>query len=384
MTTENIEVGMGELLGSYDVKKISTGEILMGKVIDVNEKEVSVNINYAFDGLIKKEELSHEDINPMDILKKDDEIEVYVLSPNDGEGYVSLSRVRALAITEKDDLKKAFKEGTEITVKVKEVVKGGVVAYYGSTRVFIPGSQVARTKTELETLLGKELSVRLIELDFRNRKVVASKRVIEEEAYKKDQDAIWETIKSGEKRTGVVKRLAKFGAFVDIGGIDGLIHLTDLAWERVNNPEDIVSVGDKVEVFVAEVDKEKGRIALVLKDVEKEPWKVHGETIKVSDVLDGKVKKVLDFGAFVELFPGIEGLVHITEIAEETPAKTSDALTSGQKVKVKVLSINTETRKISLSIKETLEKSKEYLQYVDTNEEEGTSLGDLFKGFKFE
>lgn len=382
MTTENIEVGMGELLDSYDVKRISTGDILKGKVIDVNEKEVSVNINYAFDGLIKREELTTEDLNPVDVVNKDDEIEVYVLSPNDGEGYVSLSRVRALAITEKDDLKKAFKAGTEITVQVKEEVKGGVVAYYGSTRIFIPGSQLARTKVDLNSFVGKEVDIRLIELDFKNRKVVGSRRVIEEEVYEKEQNALWETIKPGEKRTGIVKRLAKFGAFVDIGGIDGLIHLSDLAWERVNKAEDVVSVGDKVEVFVSEVDKEKGRIALVLKDVEKEPWKLHGETIKGNDILEGKVKRVADFGAFVELFPGVEGLVHISEIAFETPAKVSDVLKNGQSVRVKVLSVDLEKRKLSLSIKEAAEKNKDYLQYVD--EEEGTTLGDLFKDFKFE
>lgn len=373
---------MSELLGNYDVKRISTGDILKGKVIDVNDKEVSVNINYAFDGVITREELTTEDLNPLDVVKKDDEIEVYVLSPNDGEGYVLLSRVRALAITEKEDIQNAFDNEEIISVRAKEVVKGGVVAYYGSIRVFIPGSQLSREKVEFESVIGKTLEVKIIELDFRNRKVVASRRVIEEQEYAEKKNAIWKSVKSGEKRIGVVTRLAKFGAFVDIGGIEGLIHLNDLSWERVHRPEDIVSVGDKVEVFIGEIDKEKERLALVLKDVEKEPWKVHGDSMKEGEVIEGKVTRLAGFGAFIEVLPGIEGLVHMSEITDENITKPGDVLKVGQRVKVKVLNIDKEAKKLSLSIKDADEKSKEYLQYND--DEEGISLGELFKDFKFE
>ncbi len=373
---------MSELLDNYDVKRISTGDILKGKVIDVNDKEVSVNINYAFDGVITREELTTEDLNPLDIVKKDDEIEVYVLSPNDGEGYVLLSRVKALAITEKEDIQNAFNNEEIISVRVKEVVKGGVIAYYGSIRVFIPGSQLSREKVEFESVIGKTLEVKIIELDFRNRKVVASRRVIEEQEYAEKKKVIWKSVKSGEKRTGVVTRLAKFGAFVDIGGIEGLIHLNDLSWERVHRPEDVVSVGDKVEVFIGEIDKEKERLALVLKDVEKEPWKVHGDSIKEGEVIEGKVTRLAGFGAFVEVLPSIEGLVHMSEITDENITKPGDVLKVGQKVKVKVLNVDKEAKKLSLSIKDADEKSKEYLQYND--DEEGISLGELFKDFKFE
>lgn len=373
---------MSELLDNYDVKRIHKGDILKGKVIDVNEKEVSVNINYAFDGVITREELTSDDQNPLDVVKKDDEIEVYVLSPNDGEGYVLLSRVKALAITEKEDIQNAFDNEETISVRVKEAVKGGVVAYYGSIRVFIPGSQLSRERVEFESVIGKTLEVKIIELDFRNRKVVASRRVIEEKEYAEKKKAVWKTVKSGEKRTGVVTRIAKFGAFVDIGGIEGLIHLNDLSWERVHKAEDVVSVGDKVEVFVGEVDREKERLALVLKDVEKEPWKVHGDSLKDGDVLEGKVTRLTSFGAFVEVLPAIEGLVHMSEITDENITKPGDVLKVGQKVKVKVLNIDKEAKKLSLSIKDADEKSKEYLQYND--DEEGISLGELFKDFKFE
>ena len=376
----NEDNNMKDFLEGFDVKRISTGEIIKGTVIDVNDKEVMVNINYAFDGVITKEELTYEDKSPLDIVKKDDVIDVYVISPNDGEGYVLLSRVKALRITEQEDIEEAFKNNSEIAVFVKEVVKGGVVASYGGIRIFIPGSQAGRGRIELDTLVGKELQVKIIELDFNDRKVVASRRIIEEEAYNKEKKALWSTIKSGEKREGVVTRIVKFGAFVDLGGIEGLIHVSDLAWERVNNAEDIVSLGDKVEVFVAEVD-EKGRIALVLKDVEKEPWKVHGDAIKENDIFDGKVTRLAAFGAFVEILPGIEGLVHISEITDDNIAKPSEVLKVSDTVKVKVLNINKDDRKISLSIKEAIEGNKEYMNY---NDQEGeVTLGDLFKDFKF-
>ncbi|MGG7176805.1 30S ribosomal protein S1 [Clostridium paraputrificum] len=381
MTNEITNNSMSEFLNDYDVKRISQGEILKGRVIEVNEKEVTVNINYAFDGVITKEELTTEEVSPLEVVKKDDEIDVYVISPNDGEGYVVLSRIRALAVTEKEELKKAFKNGEIISVKVKEVVKGGVVAYYGSTRVFIPGSQISRERVDSNSVLGENLEIRLIELDLRNRKVVGSRRVIEEEQYAKDRKAVWASIKSGEKRSGTVTRIAKFGAFVDIGGVDGLIHINDLAWERVKRVEDVVNVGDKVEVFVGEVDSEKERLALILKDVDKEPWKVHGDSIKEGEIFEGKVIRLTRFGAFVQILPGVEGLVHITEITDENIAKAEEVLKVGQMVKVKVLSINKNDKKLSLSIKDAVEKSKEYLQYTDNNEE--VTLGDLFKDFKF-
>lgn len=378
MSVEVNENSMENLLKDFDVKRISSGDILKGKIIDVNDKEVTVNINYAFDGVISKEELVVGDISPLEVVKPGDTIDVYVISPNDGEGYVELSRLRALQITEKEDLKKAFKNGETIKVLVKEEVKGGLVAYYGSLRVFIPASLVSRERIELKTLLGKEIEVRLIELDIRNKKVVASRRILEEEAYEIEKKKIWDSIKSGEKREGIVKKIIKAGAIVDIGGVTGLIHINDLAWERVKRVEDIVNVGDKVTVFVGEVDASNERVSLILKDVDKEPWKVHADSIKSGDIIEGKVVKFMGFGAFVELFPGVEGLVHINEITDENIAKPSDVLEIGQKVKVKVLDINKENKRISLSIKDAVERSTEYMQYNDN--EEGVTLGELFKG----
>ena len=378
MSVELNENSMGDLLKEFDVKRINSGDILKGQVIDVNEKEVAVNINYAFDGVITKEELVVGDVSPLEVFKPGDILDVYVISPNDGEGYVQLSRLRALQITEKEDLQRAFKNEETINVLVKEEVKGGLVAYYGSIRVFIPASLASRERIELSTLLGKEIEVKLTELDLRNRKVVASRRVLEEEAYQAKKKELWKTVKSGEKREGTVKKIIKVGAIVDIGGITGLIHINDLAWERVKRVEDVVNVGDKVTVFVGDVDTEHERVSLIFKDVDKEPWKVHADYIKTGDVIEGKVVKFMSFGAFVELFPGVEGLVHINEITDENIAKPSDVLEIGQMIKVKVLDVNKENKRISLSIKDAVERSNEYMQYNDNDDD--VTLGDLFKG----
>lgn len=378
MTNQILEETMGDLLKDFDVKRIRTGDILDGEVIDVNDKEVMVNINYAFDGMILKEDLTNMDKDPRDVVSKGDKIKVYVLSPNDGEGYVKLSRTRALEITEKEDILNAFNNEENITVYVKEEVKGGLVAYYGNVRIFIPASLASRERIELSSLVGKEIEVRIIELDFKARKIVASKRVLEDAAYEDKKKELWKSVKSGEKKSGIVKKIIKAGAIVDIGGITGLIHLSDLSWGRVNNAEDVVSVGDKVEVFIGEVDAKNERVSLILKDVDKDPWETNATTLKVGDILEGKVVNLLKFGAFVELFPGVEGLVHINEITEENIAKPSDVLKVGQIVKVKILDIDKVNKKISLTIKDAEEKSKEYMKYNDSDE--GVSLGDLFKG----
>ncbi len=373
---------MKSFLEEYDVKRINKGQILKGKVLEVNEKEAVVNINYAFDGLIAKEEVSIDDKNPMDVLSVDDEIDVYVISPNDGEGYVKLSLIKALVIKEKEQLQKAFKEEKNVKVYVKDEIKGGLISYYGNIRVFIPASLASRNMIDLSTLKNTELEVRIIELDFRNNKVVASRKAIENEEYEKNRKVIWNSLKEGEKRTGVVKKLVKYGAFVDIGGVEGLVHISDLSWNRVNRPEEVVRENDKVEVYIGSIDVEKQKLSLVLKDINKEPWTLHTNEIKSGMIFEGKVVKFASFGAFVEIFEGIEGLVHISEITDENIAKPSDVLELNQKVKVKVLDFNKDTKRLSLSIKDAVETSKEYLQYVD--EEDGVSLGELFKNFKFE
>lgn len=374
----NQQETMKDLYQQYDVKSISSGDTLKGEVIKVNDKEAVININYAFDGLISREELSFDAADPREVVKVGDEVEVVVLQPNNGEGYVILSRTRVLAKVERDTLKKAFKKNSNIVVKVRDVIKGGLAAYYGNTRVFIPGSLASLGKSDLSQLVGKDLEIRLTELDFKNRKVVGSRKVIEEEVYNAEMDQKWNALVEGEKVSGVVKKILNIGAIIDVNGVHGLAHKNDLSWERIKRVEDVVKVGDKVEVYIGKIDKENKKLSLILKEADEEPWKVYGDSIKVGDVLEGKVTKFMKFGAFVEIFPTIEGLVHLSEITDENISKADEVLKLGQKVKVKVLDYKEADKKISLSIRETQEKSKEYLQYNDSDD--GVTLGDLFKG----
>lgn len=389
MTTEqNENLSMEEMMNQYDLKSIHKGDLIKGKVIKVTDEEAFVNIGYFADGIITKEEISEDkEVKPSDILKADDEIFVMVLSRDNGEGNVLLSKKKADAIKVWEKLNQANESTSEISVTLKEAVKGGLVGYFEGIRVFMPASQCAGRRIEdLNELVGKTLEVRIIELDENKNKVVVSRRVIEEEIREKEVKALWASLKKGEKRYGKVTKLAKFGAFVNIGGLEGLVHNSDLSWKRVNDPSEIVSVGDEVEVFVQDFDQAKGRISLALKEVNKNPWELLNGKYKVNDVITAKVIKFVNFGAFVEVEPGVEGLVHIAEISEENIAKASDVLKIGQEVKVKVLNVDEVNHKMSLSIKDAQESSKEYLQYNDKDDE--ATLGDIFKdalaGFKFE
>ncbi len=373
---------MEELMGDFELKNFHKGEIVKGKVVSVKNDEIVVNIGHFADGIIPKNEISNDDEFDINSLSIDDIIYVMVLSGDDGDGNVLLSKKRADKEKTIENIERSFEENKLISVKVKEVIKGGLSCDANGVKVFMPASQCSIRRIEnFNTLLGKSLDVKVIEFEKRNNKIVVSRRVVEETLAKEEKERIWNSIKSGEKRQGVVTKLVKFGAFVDIGGVNGLIHLNDMSWSRVNKPEDVVSVGDNVEVFVQEVDKSKGRISLSLKDILQNPWDNIKTKYKVNDVLDGVVSKFIKVGAFVEIEPGVEGFVHISEITDENISKPSDALEIGKKVKVKILDINSDENKIALSIKDAIEKSKEYMQYNDENE--GFCLGELFKDFKF-
>lgn len=377
---------MNEIISDIEssMKKVRSGEVIKGKVISVTDSEAIINLGYMSDGILPRSEISEDlEINPKDVLKENDEIYVYVSNMNDGDGNILLSKKAADKIKVWDELEDSLKNNNTFEVTVKEVVKGGVVTYIKGIRAFIPASQlsVAYVK-DLNEFIGKTLNIKVIELDRTKERVVLSRREVESAELEVKKKALWSEIKPGEKRTGVVSRLTKFGAFVDLGGVDGLIHLSELSWKRVKNPSEVVSIGDKVEVYVLDVDKENNRISLALKDVSEDPWNNIQEKYKVGSVVDGTVSKFLNFGAFVELEPGLEGLVHLSEISEERILKPSDVLNIGNKVRVKILDIDSKAKRMSLSIKDSVEKPKEdFEKYVDT-QESGVSLGELF-GDKF-
>ena len=341
MTMEDVESTLVQL---------RPGQTITGTVVQITEDEVCVNVGYKADGLVKKSDLSSTDV------KVGDEIEVEVVKVNDGEGNVLLSQ-RTL----KD--RKAWAEivakqeaGEFVEATGKEAVKGGLLADIDGIRTFIPASQLSlRYVEKIEEFVGQKMTLKIIETDEKKHRVVASRKavlMVEETERKK---ALWSNIEIGATVKGIVRRLADFGAFVDIGGVDGLVHVTDLSWGRVKHPSDVVAVGQEIEVKILNVDQERERISLSYKQTQPRPWTVAGEKYPVGSVVEGKVVRITTFGAFVELEPGLDGLVHISQCALTRIAKVEDAVNVGDVVRVKVLDVNTEAKRISLSIREVLE-----------------------------
>lgn len=396
MEKENIQdASMNEMIGEIDasMKKIQVGDIIKGNVISVSEQEVLVNIGYITDGIVPKQEVcSDENVNITELVKPEDEIYVYVEEINDGEGNVLLSKLKADSYKEWDKLEDSFNNGTVLEITVKEVVKGGLISNINGVRAFIPASQVSCSYVEdLNKYVGETLKVKVIEFDRNEKKVVMSGKEVEKVELLVKREKTLSTLKKGELVKGVVTRLAKFGAFVDLGGVDGLIHISQMSWKRINDPSEVVSVGDEVDVYILDIDVEKDRIALALKQVDVNPWETISQKYKVNDVVEGTVVNLIDIGAFVQIEEGIEGLVHISEISDERIAKPSDVLKIGDKVTVKVIQINEKDRRLSLSIKAAADRSDENFDNYknkSTNTNDAVTIGDLlkdkFKNFKFE
>lgn len=392
MPDNNQDMSMNEMMDAIDASmhRISTGDLVNGKIISVSDSELLVNIGYMADGVVPRSEITDdENINLKEIFNPDEEIKVCVLEINNGEGNVLLSKKEADKIKVWDDLENAFNSGDPVNVKVKEAVKGGAVAYYNGVRIFIPISQLSLNRVEdANSFKDKELSAKIIEFDKNNENVVVSAKEIEKAEAAKKREQLLNSITKGEKREGIVTRLVKFGAFVDLGGVEGLIHISELSWKRVNSPSEVVSEGDRVSVYVLDVDKEKGRISLALKDVKDNPWNDIFSKYQINSIVEGKVTNFIKVGAFVELEPGLDGLVHISEISEERVANPADKLTIGDTVKVKILDINEKEKRISLSIKDAADKPVEDYSKFQESDNSSVTLGDVFKdkfkNFKFE
>jgi 4-hydroxy-3-methylbut-2-enyl diphosphate reductase len=252
-----------------------------------------------------------------------------------------------------DDLQKDFDYKTAVEGKVTEVVKGGIIAVVNGVRVFIPSSQVSnRFVEDLSVYKGQTINFNIIELDRTKRRIIGGRKALIEKENSAKKEELFATIEAGKKVTGTVSRLTDFGAFVNLGGIDGLIHISEMSWGRITNPREVLKEGDKVEVVVLEADKEKGKISLSLKDVSSNPWAGAAEKYAVGSIVEGKVVRMVPFGAFVELEVGVDGLVHISQIANKHVVKPEDELKIGETIKVKVLEVNADAKKISLSKRE--------------------------------
>ncbi|MBP3428312.1 MAG: 30S ribosomal protein S1 [Clostridia bacterium] len=331
--------------------KFRPGQVVKGVVAQVSDDGVVVSIPGKADGYIKKNDLVTTDC------KVDDEIEAEVVKLNDGEGYVLLSERKVMATKNWEKLVAEHDTGACVEATGREAVNGGLIADVMGVRAFIPASHLSRRFVEnIGEFVGKTMTVKIIEVDKTKKRIVASRK-----AYLMDEKKkAWEKIEKDQVVPGVVRRLTDFGAFVDIGGVDGLIHVTDLAWHRVKHPSEIVAPGQEVQVKIIGVDKEKERIQLSLKALTKQPWEIAEEKYPVDTIVEGKVVRITTFGAFVELEPGLDGLVHISQCALKRVAKVEDAVQVGQVVRVKVLKVDTEAKRISLSIREALTEEVEF------------------------
>lgn len=343
------------LMEAY-MRTLHTGEIVTGSVLQVAEDAVMVNIGYKADGVIKREEFSWDtSLDLRTLVKVGDDIEVSVLSINDGDGNVVLSKKAVDAEKNWHKIEDAFNSRIAVDGTIRQVVKGGVVADVYGIRAFVPASHLDLRFTEdLTKFVNMEFKGYIVEFVREKKKVVVSRKEFLKEERSVVEAKIWETISEGQRITGEVKRLADFGAFVDIGGIDGLVHISELSWSRIKHPSEALKVGDKIDVVVLSMDKEKKKVSLGYKSLIPAPWTQIAEKFNVDDIIDVKVLRMTDFGAFVEIIPGVDGLVHVSQIANRRIGKPSEVLTLGQVVKAKIIEIKTEEKKISLSIRATL------------------------------
>ena len=333
------------------------GDLVNGTVVKIEHDEVLVDIGFKSEGVIPVRELSiRKDANPADIVSLGDPIEALVLQKEDKDGRLVLSKKRAEYERAWNRIEEKFNAGEKVEGEVIEVVKGGLILDIG-LRGFLPASLVdLRRVKDLTCYLGTSLEARVIEMDRNRNNVVLSRRVLLEEGRKNERAEILSKLSKGMRLKGTVSSIVDFGAFVDLGGIDGLVHISELSWNHVNHPSEVVKVGDEVEVEVLDVDLQRERISLGLKQTTEDPWVKLVESYPVGTIVDGKVTKIVPFGAFIELGNSIEGLVHISEMAGrhiDTPAQVVKA---GEDVKVKVMEINPERRRISLSMKAAAEE----------------------------
>lgn len=345
----NEEQNFAELYES-SLKKLEEGTVVEGTVVDIVGDDIFVDLGYKADGIIPKDEFSYTDEVPSSKYKVGDKISAYILKMNNGQGNVLLSTKRLQRKQLQEEFEQAVKEGKTMEVKVTDVVNGGVIAEYGATRVFIPQGQLAERVENLDSVRGKTLVIKIIEYNPEKRKIIGSARKVANEIREQKEAETWATIEVGKVLKGTVKQLADYGAFVDIGGVDGLLHISEISWKVIKHPSEVLKVGQEIEVKVLSVDKENKKIALGYRKEEDNPWT--NVKVQVGDVVEGKVVSLKPFGAFVEIDNGLEALVHISNITHKRISKPQDVLELGQIVKAKVLEVDVDKKRIEMSIRE--------------------------------
>ncbi len=378
---QNEELDFAQLLEQSLNEKLYTGKRVTGIVTTIAPNEIHVDVGAKQAGIVPAAEISDDpNYDFAKEIKKGDEIQLMVLKVNDQEGIVTLSKKRCDAEAGFDEICKACEEKTVLTGTVTDVVRGGVLVLTNNTKVFVPSSMASDRRIEdLNTLLKTEVQFRVVEINDRRRRAVGSIKSVLMDARKAKQEEFWANVEVGKVYNGEVKSITPYGAFVDLGGVDGMVHITELSWTRIKSPEEVVKVGDMLEVYVKDIDAEKKKISLGYKKTEDNPWEILKRDYAVGSVVPVKIVSIATFGAFAQIIPGIDGLIHISQIANKRIDKVADALTVGETVEAKILEIDFDKKKVSLSIRATLpeEAPVEEAPAEETAEEAPDYAADL-------
>jgi small subunit ribosomal protein S1 len=375
---------MAEDMQNAEVREIEVGQTVQGKVTKVDVKQALVDIGYKSEAILPISEVSSLHIEKVaDVLTEGDELTLQITKINEEKDEVLVSKKAVDAVKAWEDLEQKFSNGTIFEGVIADVVKGGLVVDVG-VRGFIPASHVERHFVEdFSEYKGKSLTLKVIELDREKNKVILSHRAVLEQEQQDAKQEVYGQLEVGAVLEGTVQRLTDFGCFVDVGGVDGLVHVSEMSWQRVDKPSDVVNEGDKVKVKILKIDKENERISLSMKEAQPGPWENVSKNLAVGSIVTGTVRRLVNFGAFVEVAPGVEGLVHISQISNRHIGTPGEVLEEGQQVQVKILDINLSEQRISLSIREVEEErevkavKKELANYeADTTGGMGVTIGD--------
>lgn len=355
-TVDNSENSFAEML-EENLKSFNTDGRVQGVVERITPNEVFVDVGRKQAGVVKLDELTNDpNAKTEDLVKIGDVLDLLIMRTNDQEGVITLSKKRVDALKGWDIIVEAEENQAILTGVVTEVIKGGVICVSNGVKIFIPASQATASRGEpLEGLLKKEVRFRIIDINKGRRRAVGSIRGVLKEERAKLKEEFWKTCEIGKVYTGVVKSLTSYGAFVDIGGVDGMIHISELSWARIKHPSEVVNVGDTVEVYVKDIDTEKGNISLGYKKTEDNPWVKLEKEYPVGTAVEARIVGMTSFGAFANILPGIDGLIHVSQIAGHRVEKPQDELTVGQVVNAKITAIDFEKRRVSLSMRALLE-----------------------------
>ena len=357
----DLEMDFGAMLAEYEGSevKLHRNAVVTATVESVNSKEIIVSIpNCRYTGTVSADEFSAESgVKLEELVKKGDELTLIVIKTDDNAGTVELSKKRLDAREGEGLVEAAYQSGEVVEVTITEAVNGGVVANYKGVRVFIPRSLAVGRNENLEDLVKTKQEIKIIECskDGGRRKVIGSIKAVKDAASNELKEKFWAEVEEGKHYTGTVKSLTRYGAFVDIGGVDGLVHLSEITWEKIKHPAEVLSVGQEIDVFVKSLDREAGKVSLGHKREEDDPWAKFETEYPIGTIFTAKVVSITKFGAFVKILPGVDGLVHISEIAWERVEDPNAVLKVGQEVQVKLIGVDLEAKRVSLSIKQTTE-----------------------------